>query len=268
MKLMKTVDRIATGQLSFSQALAEAVAQLQRLNPALWDGKKIKPEIRQRLIQIATEFIASLKVPIQAPADIIFVGSNANYNWSDASDIDLHIIVDLAKAAKDCGAQVTGEYLHDAVSMFNEHHSIFINGHEVELYAQGTGEAVYSAGIFSLKKNEWLKTPTTVKEEPHTSEIHKKATALKTRIDRIISRSKGNPKAAVPEFDRMRDHIKNMRRAALATGGEHSIENLAFKVIRKDGYMEKLIKAARSAYDRAMSINEAAIASERWSGLA
>jgi hypothetical protein len=74
------------------------------LNEKIWDtvcddpdcevfSVEIKPEVRKALLKIAYEFIQSLdvKTPI---VDIIFTGSMANYNYTDQSDIDLHILYD------------------------------------------------------------------------------------------------------------------------------------------------------------------------------
>jgi len=63
------------------------------LNPALWDGLKLKPDVAESLKSIGQSFYkdTELTAPIK---DIIMVGSSANYNWSDFSDIDIHIVID------------------------------------------------------------------------------------------------------------------------------------------------------------------------------
>ena len=47
-----------------------------------------------------------------------------------------------------------------------------------------------------------------------------------------------------------------MRRGALERGGIYSTENLAFKVLRRGGYMGKLLDAAGTAYDAQRSLAE------------
>jgi hypothetical protein len=47
-----------------------------------------------------------------------------------------------------------------------------------------------------------------------------------------------------------------MRKAGLKSGGEMSNENLIFKVLRRNGYLQKLFKALNTQYDRSMSIIE------------
>ena len=73
----------------------------KELNPKFWnDNKKLNPEVRERLLEIAEEFIGFLKVPVVVD-DILFIGSLTNYGWSDYSDIDLHISLDFNQFPKD-----------------------------------------------------------------------------------------------------------------------------------------------------------------------
>jgi len=56
----------------------------------------------------------------------------------------------------------------------------------------------------------------------------------------------------------LREKIRTMRRAGLARGGEHSVENLVFKQLRQRGAIERLSTSARAVYDEIMSLGEAA----------
>ena len=75
-----------------------------KLNPEIWliskKESKMKPEIRERLLDIANQFVEFLDVPVFVD-DIIMTGSLANYNWSNYSDVDLHIIVDFTQFPKE-----------------------------------------------------------------------------------------------------------------------------------------------------------------------
>ena len=65
-----------------------------KLNSELWDeDKKLRPEVRDRLMRIAEKFIKPTLGKGVTIKDITFTGSLANYNYSDMSDIDLHIII-------------------------------------------------------------------------------------------------------------------------------------------------------------------------------
>ena len=63
------------------------------LNPKIWDGDDLKPEVQAKLLQIAKKWAVFAKIPDFAVTDIILVGGNANYNWTKFSDLDLHVVV-------------------------------------------------------------------------------------------------------------------------------------------------------------------------------
>ena len=52
------------------------------------------PEIRRQLIKISDNFIDTLSVEFFIH-DIVLTGSLCNYNLSEYSDVDLHIILDM-----------------------------------------------------------------------------------------------------------------------------------------------------------------------------
>jgi len=58
-------------------------------------------------------------------------------------------------------------------------------------------------------------------------------------------------------IDKIKDRLKAMRMAGL-TGldGEYSVENLAFKVLRRNEYIGQIIDLKRDAYDKLVSLNK------------
>ena len=57
-------------------------------------------------------------------------------------------------------------------------------------------------------------------------------------------------------IDRVKDKIMKMRKAGLESEGEYSIENLAFKVLRRKGLLGKLNQIKRGLYDEKFSLSE------------
>ena len=73
----------------------------ETLEPNFWPmDKRLRPSIREKLIEIAQDFYESLEIDAELK-DITFTGSLANYNWSKHSDIDLHLIVDYTEVDAD-----------------------------------------------------------------------------------------------------------------------------------------------------------------------
>ena len=65
----------------------------EKLNQELFEGTKLRPEVREALLRIAEKFETSLGLSIK-PVDVYFTGSSANFNYNDSSDIDLHLVYD------------------------------------------------------------------------------------------------------------------------------------------------------------------------------
>ena len=62
------------------------------LNEKLFSkNNQLLPEVRAKIIQIVDKFEEFSEVPLNI-LDIQLVGSNASYNYTDTSDLDVHII--------------------------------------------------------------------------------------------------------------------------------------------------------------------------------
>ena len=83
--------------MSNIQSIIKSFHLQDELNPKVWksegDSYVMRPLVRARLLEIANIFIEFLDVNVVI-SDITMTGSLANYNWSQYSDIDLHLMAD------------------------------------------------------------------------------------------------------------------------------------------------------------------------------
>ena len=215
----------------------------------------MRPEIRERLREIAEEFIEKLDLTRVDIKDIILTGSLANYNWSAYSDLDVHIVIDFRDIAEDEG--LVKKYFDAVRSNWNRKHDIKVKGFEVELYVQDDDESHTSTGVYSLLNDTWILEPSREQREIDKVNIFKKARHIMRDIDKVQSRlDRQEYESALELGHRVKDKIKRMRSGGLDTGGIYSTENLAFKVLRRGGYMGKLIDALNLAYDAQQSLTE------------
>ena len=253
------VKKAPTSSLSGLGPLEENESDLPRvkddLNKNIWNGdKKLKPEIREKLLQIAKDFYESLdlKAPI---LDITLTGSIANYNWTDKSDIDLHIVIDYLAENED--SELVKKFLSQAKSNWNKNHEIMIRDHEVETYVQDNNEPHHSTGVYSILEDKWIIEPEKKEFEVSEDDVFKKSEYFTDKIDSIIELlNEDKAEEAYGDADRLTDKLRKYRQSGLETGGEFSVENLVFKILRNSGYMEQLYDAKRQAYDSIMSIKE------------
>lgn len=226
------------------------------LNPAVWSGFTIHPKVREKLIEAGEAFFESLNLPDLEIEDVIFTGSNANYNWTQDSDIDLHIVVDFKKAKEQYG-EIVEELFKAKKSVFNDLHDIRVGPHQIEFYVQDSAEKHVSTGVFSIQDNKWIEKPVYKEPSVDDSAVKAKTAELMNSIDQI---TKNCNKASAVE--KLMEKIKKMRQAGLDEAGEFSVENLAFKQLRYNGYLEKLATCKTKAFDRALSVEE-----EEWTSL-
>jgi len=226
------------------------------LNPELWDeNKKLRDDVRERLLDIAEKFIKPTLGADAVIKDITFTGSLANYNYSDLSDIDLHIIIDFADINKD--KEMVRKYFNAVKALWNSLHDIRIKGFEVEAYVQGADEPHTSTGVYSVQDDSWLKEPTQTEAEIDEDSISNKSDSLIDQIEQALKlMEEDSPKAALDRAVSLMEKIKKLRKAGLETNGEYSVENLAFKTLRNTGYLKKLSDLKREAYDKLMSLDE------------
>ena len=140
------------------------------LDPKIWDeGKVLKTEVRDALLKVAEDFYKNtdLKGDIH---NILFLGSSANYNWTDASDIDVHVVIDVAE--QNISKEYARKFMDGLASKWNTDHEIKIKNHPVEVYLQDIGEPNSSpelarpgASIYSLFDDKWVVEPNPQKKQ-------------------------------------------------------------------------------------------------------
>ena len=221
------------------------------LNPKIWapDGE-IDDEIINKLIDIADDFYNSLDISYEYD-DLLLTGILANYNWSDYSDFDLHILLDTEKLDDNKG--FIEDLLKSKTDNWNDKHDIKLRGYDVELYIQPKDQKHDSTGVYSLKNKEWVNKPKPSKEKIDKNTILKKYKKLTKKIDKIINKfNEGELKYV--EAEKVISQIKKMRQASLDKDGEYGSENLIFKLLRRNGYIEKLFSIKNKGYDKEMTI--------------
>lgn len=119
------------------KSLIEDIEKHDELNPKLWDESgNLKPEVREKILEIAKEFTDGLKedgIKFDLK-DIRLVGSNCSYNYTDKSDLDVHLIMDTDSL--ECPDDLYPLLYSAYRSLFNGKLDIDFYGIPVELYVE------------------------------------------------------------------------------------------------------------------------------------
>ena len=225
--------------------MSDAIAFHDQLNPKLFYGQRLRPDVDEQLQVIARDFLSELGIRDLDVKDVTISGSNAAYSYTPNSDLDLHILVDLSQYSDD---EVYQELFHAKKNLYNDSHDITINGIPVELYIQDASEPVVSLGEYSILQDKWLRLPT----------------KRRSNLDQTATKQKYEKLSKVAEYalhtkdlsklKKVLETIKRYRQAGLDLGGEFGPENLAYKVLRSQGVITKLYDLRDKLHSQRLSI--------------
>lgn len=214
-----------------------------------WNGDEFDPEVREKLLEIAADVAESAGVT-DVVQDVQLTGSMANFNYTDNSDLDVHILLDFTDINRD--EDLVRAALDGKRFIWNLRHDITMGGHEVELYFQDMEDPHTASGLYSLLKDEWLAVPTHNPPSIDERDVQLKADGIKRHIDdlEIASRTEGEDLGdLIGAAKALRAKIAKMRKDSLAQDGEFGVGNLAFKELRNTDYIKKLIDVAHKLFD-------------------
>ena len=223
------------------------------LHPRFWDGEgNFDQEVRDKLLTIARDVTEKAGVDPELVDDVQLTGSLANYNYTDFSDLDTHILLDFSKINAD--EDLVKKALDGKRFVWNLRHDIKIGDHDVEVYFQDTQEPHIASGLFSLKEDKWLVRPDFDEPTVDERDVDNKADRIKGEIDDLeneLTQTDGEGLVELAQAaDALRDKVARMRKDSLESSGEFGIGNLAFKELRNSGYMERLIDVSNAIYDK------------------
>jgi hypothetical protein len=227
------------------QSVDDAVMFHSNLNPFIWQNNKMKPIIRYKLLKIALEFAKYIGIKNLGLTDIIMTGSNASYNYTNYSDIDLHLVVNIPE-----NNEAIKELFDAKKGLWNEQHDIKIKGFDVELYVQDASEPHISSGMYSILNDTWIKEPKPVRPDIDDVSVEKKYYQYHDAIQAAVKDNDFN------KLEKIKSDIKKMRQSGLDKAGEFSAENLAFKLLRNLGDMEILMNTLAKLKDQQLGLKE------------
>lgn len=207
------------------------------LNQKLWtEENTLIPEVGDALRKIISEFLSNSEVLSEKDViDVELVGSNASYNYTNESDLDLHLVVNMEDLS--CDPELVQIACNAEKSSFNKNYDLSVKGIEVELYVEDVKASTASNGIYSLFKEKWIKFP-----EPIESVDYSTDTEFISKLDELVVEVNQVLSSASSSFE-IQDEINNLyntRRESIMSEGEYGFGNQLFKEIRSLGLLDDL----------------------------
>ena len=226
------------------------------LSPKIWflEGEtyKMKPEIRTALLEIVEDYenFTDLDLDIE---DVTLTGSLSNFNWSEFSDVDLHLILDFSETN-----ELLKKYLDSRRIIWNSLRDVRVKDFDVEIYAQDSNEPHFASGVYSVLYNDWIVEPSKGEDvEIDTEKILSKAKGWMEEIDTIeVNAKRKEPEQVLGDIQRLKNKLKKYRGNGLKDGGEYSYENLTFKFLRRNEYLKKINDVRNELIDKTLTVEE------------
>jgi hypothetical protein len=138
--------------------------------------------------------------------------------------------------------------------IWNLRHKVILRGHDVEVYIQDIEFPHTASGLFSLMNNKWIRVPKYNLPEIDYNDVDKKFDGIVSEILEMENLINSTNFSSVSEEEiyqhavKLKSKIMKMRTEGLAREGEFSVENLVFKKLRNEGYIQKIIELISKAY--------------------
>lgn len=215
------------------------------LNKKLFDGDKLKPEVRQAMLDSVELYQDTLPIALDV-LDIQFVGSNASYNYHQASDIDLDIVINYDDL--DSSSDILNALFGSKKLLFNSDYGIQIKGHPVEIYVCDVNNvSAVSNGIYSVVKDEWIKFPKKLDNVPQ-HDLTRLSAVWKRKIEKVIER------ADKDEIYEILNNLSMIRKNSIAVDGEYGKGNQLYKELRNLGLIDRLKDTKKKIISKEVSL--------------
>lgn len=202
------------------------------LNPKLWAGEQLKPEVHIKLLQHAQEFIKTLDLDQLPLVDIVITGSNTAMTYTDKSDLDLHIIVNMAEIFG--GGPMVQQFLDSKKRLWNMTYDVTLYGIPVEIYVEDDDQMV-RGNKYSLVTNQWVQRVPLTKTQYDDRSVRAKTNYIQRQITRAIEAADD-----AGDLKKIQTKLGQYRQAGLDKHGEFSTENLVYKSLRNAGFLDQI----------------------------
>jgi hypothetical protein len=221
----------------------------ESLNVNIWQSDEMLIPVRVALLRTAKAFRDFVDLPGLNILDVAMTGSLAAYNYTEFSDVDLHLIVDYGTST--C-PELAENFFATKKSLWNQVHDVEIKGFPVEVYVEDAAHPVTAQGVYSVLHGHWIKRPRREPPKVDDNAVMSKVEALADQIETLLM---GEP--SDQDIRTLLDRLKRFRQSGLKKAGEFSVENLTFKTLRNLGFLDRLHRAKLDAQDRSLSLEQA-----------
>lgn len=212
------------------------------LDPRLWDGDELKPEVRRKTIELVEHLFDNLRLsPEVVISDIELFGSNASYEYDDVADYGVHVFLKSSDPTKLDPILISKMLrIYNLYIEARQEGKILFNGIVVEvtfhLDPRSKGyKPRPGVGQYSISSGKWIVEPVAQPNNFDRSEMLSDARRWIDKWNSLVCQYE----EAASDFDCSRFNALDLemskyRSAGFEKGlGSRSTENLTYRLLRR-----------------------------------
>jgi hypothetical protein len=226
--------------------LAERVTAMSTfptvLDPRLWNGMEMKPEIRDKTLAIVDKLFKGLRLgPAVTVTSVELFGSNASYEYDEAADFGVHAFVSNADERA-----LSPEALQNLLRVYNGYVELWQEGKirfngvvlEVVFHAEPR-RASYKPrpgiGQYSISRNAWIEKPMVQESRFDRKQMLADVRRWVDRWNGLVCEYAESPLTFdCTRFEALDAEMRDYRsKGFVADRGGRSTENLTYRLLRR-----------------------------------
>ncbi len=222
---------------SVAAAVAAVTTFPDRLDQRIWDRQAMKPDVRRQSLALVERVVRESGIPGLTVDAVELFGSNASYEYDDASDFGLHVFTHSPTLnAADLGKVL--RLLNDDVERRQEGRIRFRGVPvEVTFHAERTANYGRSPGIgqYSLTDGRWIELPVRQPDNFDRSRMTADLDGFVSRYNDLVTEFEAHRSSFdCSRFGDLDDAMKAYRDSGFAEGlGSRSTQNLTYRAARR-----------------------------------
>ena len=227
---------LASGE-SVAGAVDSVTTFPTELDPRIWTGLQMKPDVRDATLRIVDQIVSSTGIDGLAVDSVELFGSNVSYEYDDSSDFGVHAFVHSTAFPPEQLAPLL-DLLNDDIERRQEGRILFYGVPlEVTFHAARTQNYQPQAGIgqYSISEGRWIEMPTQQPDNFDRSQMMSDAMVFVGKYNDLASSYATAKKGfACSRFGALDDEMAAYRDSGFSSGlGSRSTQNLTYRVLRR-----------------------------------
>lgn len=224
-------------EAAVSRAVDAITTFPEELDPRLWNGMALKPELRSAILRVVDRVARGANIEGLAIDGVDLFGSNVSYEYDDSSDVGVHVFVHKpGMAAKELNPFL--ELLNDQVERRQEGR-ILLNGLPLEVTFHAERSASYRSipgiGQYSVADGRWLVEPVPQPDNFDPDQIKADAKRFIGEYNSLVRGYESDKKVFdCAGFGELDQKMSEYRRQGFDQNlGSRSTQNLTYRLLRR-----------------------------------